>query len=107
MQSWHPAAWMGLNGASEAPKSTVPAEICAMPVPEPTGLKLTALPVLLDNAEPQSASRGATRVEPAPLSVPPAAEAAPVEMKPVDAPAASMAAESDTSFLSWKAQPFK
>jgi hypothetical protein len=30
-----------------------------------------------------------------------------VEMKPVDAPTATTAAESDTSFLRWKAKPFK
>jgi len=38
MQLWQPAAWVGLSGASEAPKSTVPFEMSVMPVPEPTAL---------------------------------------------------------------------
>ena len=35
-QPLQPAACAGVIGASEAPKSTVRAEICAMPAPEPT-----------------------------------------------------------------------
>ncbi len=36
MQPLHSLDWLGVSGASEAPKSTVLAEIAAMPAPEPT-----------------------------------------------------------------------
>ena len=32
----HASAWLGVSGASDAPKSTVRAVICAIPAPEPT-----------------------------------------------------------------------
>ena len=36
-QALHAVTWSGESGASEAPKSTVRAVICAMPAPEPVG----------------------------------------------------------------------
>src|SRR6187397_292961 len=67
-------ACSGVNGASEAPKSTVRAVIWAIPVPEPTAAYLTGIPSLISKLLIQLAISGATRVEPAPVR--PAAEAA-------------------------------
>jgi hypothetical protein len=63
------------------------------------------LPVFESYAEAHSASSGATSVDPAPFSVP--EEAIAEEAKPADAPMARTAADSGTSFLGWKAKPFK
>src|SRR5215218_9129964 len=65
-------ACSGVSGASEAPKSTVRAVICAIPVPEPTAAYLTEIPSLISKLVIQLAINGATRVEPAPVR--PAAE---------------------------------
>src|SRR4051794_6033750 len=70
------AACSGVNGASEAPKSTVRAVIWAIPVPDPTAAYWTGMPSLISKLLFQLAIRGATSVEPAPVS--PAAEAAAV-----------------------------
>src|SRR5215467_14390470 len=57
----------GVSGASEAPKSTVRAVICAIPVPEPTAEYLTLVPPLDSYPWVQLAISGAIRVEPAPF----------------------------------------
>src|ERR1700759_2755997 len=62
------AACSGFIGASEAPKSTVPLVIALMPSPEPTAEYLTGMPSLISKPLIQFVIRGATRVEPAPLS---------------------------------------
>src|SRR5260221_13539899 len=78
------AACCGVNGASEAPKSTVRAVIWAIPAPEPTDPYLTAMPSLISKPLIQLAIRGATSEDPAPVS--PAAEglATPVAMTKTD-----------------------
>src|SRR6476620_12462434 len=66
-------ACSGVSGASEAPKSTVRAVICAIPGPAPTAAYLTGIPSLISKVLIQFDISGATRVEPAPVR--PAAEA--------------------------------
>src|SRR5260221_13592730 len=61
------AACCGVNGASEAPKSTVRAVIWAIPAPEPTAPYLTGMPSLISKPLIQLAINGATSVEPAPV----------------------------------------
>src|SRR3954469_10206108 len=62
------AAWSGVSGASDAPKSTVRAVIWAMPVPEPTAPYVTPVLFLLWKSWLHFAISGATSVEPAPTS---------------------------------------
>src|SRR5258708_7849182 len=61
------AACCGVNGASEAPKSTVRAVIWAIPAPEPTAPYLTGMPSLISKPLIQLAINCATSVEPAPV----------------------------------------
>src|SRR4249919_2759975 len=89
------AACCGVNGASEAPKSTVRAVIWAMPAPEPTAPYLTGMPSLISKPLIQLAISGATRVDPAPVR--PAAEAPAVDtaaIPPTD-PATAMKSASN------------
>src|SRR5262249_5241820 len=62
------AAWAGVSGASEAPKSTVRAVICAIPVPDPTAAYVMLSPYLRSKSIAQAPSSGATSVDPAPVS---------------------------------------
>src|SRR5512132_4418433 len=85
-QPLHAAAWSGLSGASDAPKSTVRAVIAWMPPPEPIGL--------YDTSRRRSARggiqawmSGSTSDDPAPLSA--LSELSPLEPPHADAPAAS------------------
>src|ERR1700753_4504642 len=64
-QLLQPLACSGVIGASDAPKSTVPLEICLMPSPEPTAAYLTGMPSLISKPLIQLVIRGATRVAPA------------------------------------------
>src|SRR6516165_3594686 len=68
MQPLQAAAWAGVSGASDAPKSTARAVICAIPVPEPTAAYVTLSPYLRWKSEAQRLSSGAISVEPAPVS---------------------------------------
>src|SRR6476469_6838554 len=80
------AAWSGLSGASDAPKSTVRAVIAWMPPPEPIGLYDTSSP-----RSPRGGihawTSGSTSDDPAPLSCFP--EVSPLEPPHADAAAAS------------------
>src|SRR6516165_8591334 len=68
MQRLQPAACDGVSGASEAPKSTVRALICAIPAPDPTPAYVTLSPYRRSKSIAQAASSGATSVDPAPVS---------------------------------------
>src|SRR5215470_13299956 len=64
------ASWSGESGASEAPKSTERAVICAIPAPEPVGVYVMWIPRALSTAGIHLEISGYGNVAPVPTSEP-------------------------------------
>ena len=63
-------SWSGESGASEAPKSTVRAVICAIPAPEPVAVYVMLIPSALSTAGIHFEMSGNGNVAPVPTSEP-------------------------------------
>src|SRR6185503_3110169 len=69
-QPLHAVSWSGESGASEAPKSTVRAVICAMPAPDPVAEYVILIPSALSAAGIHFEMSGNGNVAPVPTNEP-------------------------------------